>query len=152
MKGYGLCFWWWVLSDYRCAGLTTRHEVGENKDKLEPLSVSHTEPHRWSTEAGDLHHKAAHVPYPDAKMLKRDPAGARGVGVPAGVSAGVQGNKWPWRPVTMCTKMQQCLRLWTNPQSAMGAASLYLPNLTQFLLGLTENQTRKEILRNILPS
>lgn len=151
MKGYGLCFWWWVWSGYRCAGLTTGHEVGESKDKLEPSSVSHIDPHRWSTEAGVLHHEAAHVPCPDVKMLKRDPVGARGAEVPAGVSGGVQGNKWPWRPVTACTKMQQCLRLWTNPQSEM-AVTLHLPNLTQFLLGLTKNQIRKEILRNILPS
>lgn len=94
-----------------------------SEDKVEPLSVSHNQPHRWPAEASVLHHGAAQVPCPGCqKLKKRDPAEAKG----AGSQLGCMANKWGWSWVTTCKELQWCLGLWTDIHSEMEAASLHL--------------------------
>ena len=45
LNGCGLCSCWWVWGGSKWAG-AARQEVGDSKDKLEPSSVSLTQPHR----------------------------------------------------------------------------------------------------------
>lgn len=135
--------WLWV------SRLTAICEVGKSKDKLEPSSVSHTQPHRWPAEAGALHQGAVHVPCPECREPeKSDPVEAKASGVPDGVQRQQVGLEMSHS----VNGAAAVLRTLTKPKEWNGCCFTSSAKSHTVSLGLTYNQTKKEILGNLLPA